>query len=170
MKQKPEIAVIAIIAIVARDGAIGRRGDQPFHISEDFRRFNQLTMGHPIVMGRRTFEALPKGALPGRRNIVVSRNATYEPVGAERVSSIAEAVELCTGSPVVFIIGGGQIYEQALPFASVMYLTEVDAFVDDADTFFPPIPAGWVHTERSDSFTDPRSSATYRFVTYRRDT
>jgi len=159
---------VALIAIVARNGAIGRNGDQPFHISEDFRRFKSLTMGHPIVMGRRTFESLPKGALPGRRNIVVSRNENYSPSGAERAASLQEAVALCADARCVMVIGGGQIYAQALPLASVLYLTEVDADVDDADTFFPQVGSGWVLVDCSAPSIDPRSGASYRFAIYRR--
>lgn len=159
------MSTISIIAIVAANGAIGRGGDQPFHISEDFKRFKQLTLGHPIVMGRRTFEALPKGALPGRRNIVVSRNENYQPEGAERASSVEHALSLCHDDEI-FVIGGGQIYAQALPLATRLYLTEVDATVDDADTFFPTLGPEWTLSETSETHTDPRSGHTYRFATY----
>lgn len=161
-----DLPTVAVIAIVAGNGAIGRGGDQPFHISEDFKRFKALTIGLPIVMGRRTFEALPKGALPGRRNIVVSRNEQYRPAGAERVASIEEAVALCAGAPAVMIIGGGQIYEQALPLATTMYITQVEATVPDADTFFPSYGDEWTLREQSESRTDPRSGVNYRFLTY----
>lgn len=161
---------VSVIAIVARDGAIGRGGDQPFHIREDFQMFKTLTIGKPIVMGRRTFEALPKGALPGRRNIVVTRNAAWTAKDVEIVPSIAEAIALgSTASDEVMIIGGGEIYRQALPMATRLYLTEVDANVTDADTFFPYIdPTDWQKVEESSPHTDPRSGSTYRFVTYRR--
>lgn len=102
-----DMPVISMIAIVARDGAIGRGGDQPFHISADFKRFKQLTLGHPVIMGRRTFEALPGGALPGRRNIVISRNPDYRAEGAETAPSIGDAIAMCDGAGEVFIIGGG---------------------------------------------------------------
>lgn len=160
---------ITVIAIVARDGAIGRGGDQPFHIREDFRRFKALTMGRPIIMGRRTFEALPKGALPGRRNIVVSRNADYHPEGAERVGSIEEAVEMCRGVEEIMIIGGGQIYRQAMPLASQLLITEVDATVPDADTFFPAIDAdNWIRSAASETFHDDREHVNFAFLTYTR--
>ncbi|MDE6099761.1 MAG: dihydrofolate reductase [Paramuribaculum sp.] len=161
---------IAIIAIVAADGAIGRAGDQPFHISADFKRFRQLTLGHPVIMGRRTFEALPKGALPGRKNIVITRNPDFMAENTTVVSSINEALSVCgkdEASP--FIIGGGEIYRQGMPYADTLYLTEVDATADDADTFFPKVdPAEWVLTDRTDLFTDEKSGVRYRFSTYRR--
>lgn len=159
---------VSIIAIVARDRAIGRGGDQPFHISADFARFKALTMGKPIVMGRRTFEALPKGALPGRRNIVVSRNEEFHPRDAERVSSLNEALALCADAGELMIIGGGQIYEAALPLATTLYLTEVDAEVPDADTYFPQLTdRHWMCTDINGPHVDPRSGATYNFCTYR---
>lgn len=158
---------LSIIAIVARDGAIGRGGDQPFHISDDFKHFKALTLGHPIVMGRRTFEALPKGALPNRRNLVLTRNESWSAPGAERVSSIGEALELCREANEIFIIGGGEIYRQAMPMASTLYITMVYADVPDADTHFPAIdPARFHLTESSEPKTDPRSGATYRFQKY----
>lgn len=161
--------LISIIAIVAHHGAIGIGGDQPFHIREDFLRFKQLTMGKPIVMGRLTFEALPKGALPGRRNIVVTRNEKWSAPDTERASSIEEAVQMCASADEIMIIGGGQIYARAMPIADTLYITDVDAEVPDADTFFPEVDtAEWKQTDRSEIFTDPRSGAEYSFVTYRR--
>lgn len=158
---------ISIIAIVARDGAIGRGGDQPFHIREDFRRFKSLTMGKPLVMGRRTFEALPSGALPGRRNIVVSRRDDFCAPGVEVAASLEKAIEMAGGE--VMVIGGGEIYRQAMPLATHLYITEVDADVPDADTHFPAIDSEiWQTTDISDYATDPRSGARYRFVDYSR--
>lgn len=156
---------IAIIAIVARDGAIGRGGDQPFHISADFRRFKQLTMGCPVIMGRKTFEALPKGALPGRRNIVVTRSATWQAPGAETAPSVAAAVGMVAGVETAFVIGGGEVYRQSMALADELYITEVDADVPDADTYFPEVnSADWQIKEESDWMSDPRSGSRFRFV------
>lgn len=156
---------VALIAIVARDGAIGRGGDQPFHIREDFLRFKELTLGKPIIMGRRTFEALPKGALPGRRNIVVTRSRDWKAAGVETASSVEDAVRLAGDVPEVMMIGGGEIYRQAMPLATRLYLTEVDADVPDADTFFPAYdPMQWRQAEASDYRVDPRSGAPFRFL------
>lgn len=161
--------MISIIAIVARNGAIGTGGDQPFHIREDFRRFKALTLGKPIVMGRRTFEALPSGALPGRRNIVVTRNAAWRAEGVETAPSLTAAVGMAADTPEVMIIGGGEIYRQAMPLADRLYITEVDADVEDADTFFPPFdPAEWRQEESTDYQVDPRSGAPFRFLVYDR--
>lgn len=155
---------VSIIAIVARDGAIGRGGDQPFHIADDFRRFKALTLGHPVVMGRRTFEALPKGALPGRRNIVVTRRPAWTAPGVETASSVEDAIAMC-GDAEPFIIGGGEVYRRALPLATRLYITEVDADVPDADTFFPHVdPELFPLAETSSSAVDPRSGASYRFT------
>lgn len=159
--------LVSIIAIVARDGAIGRGGDQPFHISADFRRFKQLTLGHPIVMGRRTFEALPAGALPGRRNIVVTRNPGWTAPGVETAPTLADAIALCgPDADEIFIIGGGQIYAQAIGLADRLLITEVDADVPDADTRFPAIdPTRWRLAEATPWTPDPRTSHPYRFTT-----
>lgn len=160
--------MINIIAIVARNGAIGRGGDQPFHIRDDFKRFKALTLGHPIIMGRRTFEALPGGALPGRRNIVVTRSQQWSAPDVENAPSLEAALQLA-GEDEKFIIGGGEIYCQAMHLADRLYLTEVDADVPDADTFFPSVdPEQWLIAEQSAPQTDPRSAATYRFTTYNR--
>ncbi len=124
-----------LIVAIDRHGAIGRKGDLLYHISADLRRFKALTWGHTVVMGRRTFESLPKGALPGRRNIVVTRNPAYEAAGADVAHSLDEALEMASGK--IFIIGGAEIYRQALPYARTLHLTVIDAETDDADTFLP---------------------------------
>lgn len=163
---------IGIIAIVAHDGVIGQGGDQPFHIREDFRRFKALTLGKPIVMGRKTFEALPGGALPGRINIVITRNADWSAEGVVVAKSLDDAIakgfELNTDE--VMIIGGGEIYRQAMPVATHLYLTEVDADVPNADTFFPNVDFSlWNLVEASESQIDPRSNASFRFLDYERN-
>ena len=146
---------IHIIAAVARNGAIGRRGDLLFHISADLRRFKSLTMGCPIIMGRKTFESFPKGALPGRRNIVVTRDSGYSRPGIETAGSIREAVAMCDGVDTgrIYIIGGGEIY----------------ADFTDADTFFPPVPSGaWTETESTPYVVATDTTPPYRFTTFRR--
>ena len=133
---------ITIIVAATRDMAIGDRGDLLYHISDDLKRFKSLTMGHPIIMGRKTFESFPKGALPGRRNIVVTRNISYTAPGIETASSVDDAVKMCEGAERAFIIGGGEIYRQALPVADCIELTLIDAERPDADTRFPDIDLG----------------------------
>lgn len=164
MKTRPEIC---IIAAVAADMAIGVRGDMPFHISADLKRFKSITMGCPLIMGRRTFESLPKGALPGRRNIVVTRNESWSAPDAEKAPSIDEALKMCCGNERVMVIGGGDVYRQMMPEADRLYLTHIMARVPDADTYFPAPDANcWVEESRSDVAVDPRSGAEYYFADY----
>lgn len=159
---------ISIIAAVARDGAIGRKGDLLFHISDDLRRFKAITMGHPIIMGRKTFESFPKGALPGRRNIVITRQADYTAPGIEVVGSLAQAIAAAGDVDELFIIGGGEIYRQSIDLARRIYLTEIDADVADADTFFPEIPSDFTATATGEWTADPRTHIRYRFTTLER--
>lgn len=163
--------VVTVIVAVARDGAIGRRGDLLFHISDDLRRFKRLTMGHPIVMGRKTFESFPKGPLPGRTNIVVTRRRDYDGRGATVAGSLDEALKIAAAEETgrIFIIGGGEIYRQAFGIADALELTAIDAAVDDADTFFPPVnDVDWELTEESEPMTDPKTGISYSFITYAR--
>ena len=162
---KPELH---IIAAVAHGCAIGRRGDLLFHISADLRRFNALTMGCPIIMGRKTFESFPRGPLPGRRNIVITRRIDYPANGIEVVGSLDEALRLVADSARAYVIGGGEIYRQAISLAQVLDITEIASDAPDADTFFPTIhPSDWqlVAVEHpSDATTPPIRFATYRRV------
>lgn len=158
---------ITIIAAITADGGLGRKGDMLHHLSEDLRRFKTLTMGHAIIMGRKTFESFPKGALPGRRNIVITRNRNYTAPGADTVSSLGEALKLCASDHSPFIIGGGEIYRQALPLARTLELTLIDApSPADTDTFFPAIPHAFKLISESDSHTDPRTNVSFRFCRY----
>ena len=156
---------ISIIVAIAQGNAIGRKGDLLFHISADLRRFKEITMGHPIIMGRKTFESFPKGPLPGRQNIVITRQSDYHHDGITVVGSFSSALTAANNTDEVFVIGGGEIYREAINHASKLYLTEIDATVEDADTFFPEINREeWVETEVSEWITDERSGARYRFV------
>ncbi len=130
---------LALVAAVARRGVIGHENAIPWRIPEDMARFRSLTTGHPVVMGRRTWDSLPDRfrPLPGRRNVVVTRNPDWHADGAERAGSLDEAVHLLAAAPSVFVIGGAQLYAAALPHADELLLTEVDLDVE-GDTFFPP--------------------------------
>lgn len=139
-----------------------------WHIRGDLRRFKALTLGHTVVMGRRTFESLPKGALPGRRNIVVTRNSALSFPGAETAPGLDAALAMTAPDEKVFIIGGGEIYRLAMPLAAELDLTEVDGTIAGADTFFPEIPAGFILAEASEPVPADGSVPSYRFVTYRR--
>lgn len=158
-----------IIAAVASDRAIGKGGDLAFHISADLRRFKALTTGHTVIMGRKTFESLPKGALPNRRNIVVTRDPSLIFPGAECAPSIVDAIRMAqeSGETEAFIIGGAQIYAQSLPLADRLEITAIDAEAPDADVFFPEItPEGWKLAEESPAETDEKTGVTYRFRRY----
>lgn len=163
---KPDNTLNIIVA-VDNKSAIGRRGDLIYKISADLRRFKELTTGHAVIMGRKTWESLPKGALPGRRNMVISRNADYRAAGAEVFTSLDAAVSALSPGQRAFIIGGASIYKEALPLADNLYLTEIDAVADDADTFFPEFDRTlWDVTDDSDTGwrADDKTGLRFRFV------
>lgn len=159
---RPELVVIAALA---RNGVIGRDNALPWRLPEDLRHFKETTLGHPILMGRKTWESLGR-PLPGRRNIVISRDAAYRAEGAEVATGIDDAIARCAGAARVFLIGGAELYRQALPHADRLLLTEIDAeFAGDA--FFPPLAAdAWVECERLPAIS--AGGLRYAFVTYRR--
>ena len=128
---------ISMIAAVGKNLELGKNNDLIWHFKEDMKFFKETTMGHPVIMGRKTFESLPK-ALPGRKNIVISANPKYKADGAEVVASVEEAIKLAEAENTeAFVIGGGRIYTEFLPYADNLYLTEIDAECPDADTYFP---------------------------------
>lgn len=158
---------LLLVAAVDRERGIGKGNELLVRIPQDQQRFRQVTMGHPVLMGRNTWESLPARfrPLPGRRNIVVTRNAHWHADGAESAPSIEAALALAGDAPVVCVIGGGQLYEAALPHADELLMTEIDA-VYGADTFFPPYRERFVETAR-----EPHATADglqYAFVTYQR--
>lgn len=154
----------SIIVAMTLDGAIGKDGDQLYYITGDLRRFKSLTVGNTVIMGRKTFEALPKGALPGRKNIVVTRNNDYRPEGASTVSSIESAIDNSEGE--AFIIGGAQIYGQAICLSDRLILTEINVLRPDADAFFPPFDtAEWTEEDATPWQEDPRTGIEYRYRT-----
>ena len=159
-----------LIVAKGSDGSIGKDGDLLWHLSADLKHFKAVTMGHAVVMGRRTWESLPKGALPGRTNIVVSRNPQFQAPGAQVYPSLEEALEAAYRvDPEPFIIGGGTLYAATLPMATRLYLTEVEATYPQADTRFPALdPAMWRTEEEEPRATDPKSGLTYRFLTLSR--
>lgn len=135
---------LSIIVAIASDGAIGRANDLLWHLPDDLKRFKELTTGHTILMGRKTFESLPRGPLPNRRNIIISRSLLAQP-GAEVYPTIQQALEACASDGEVFIIGGGEIYRQLLPNTERIYLTRVQASFPDAEVFFPELdPTEWI--------------------------
>jgi dihydrofolate reductase len=126
---------IYLVAAVARNGVIGAGGKLPWHLPEDLKHFKQLTLGHPVIMGRRTWESLGK-PLPWRENIVISRKAGFEAPGASVAATVAGAIALCAGEPLAFVIGGAAIYAAALPLADGLVLTEIHQDYE-GDTHFP---------------------------------
>ncbi|MEN0000718.1 MAG: dihydrofolate reductase [Pseudomonadota bacterium] len=177
--------VISLIVAVSENGIIGRDGDMPWRLSSDLKRFKALTLDHPVIMGRKTFESIGK-PLPGRLNIVVSRDMDWAAEGTIRVSSLSAAIDLATANlesqhanadddvdrddlpKEIFIIGGGQIYAQAMEFAEALYVTEVLAEID-GDTSFPEIdetqfePTHWEDVPQGE-----KDSHATRFVIWER--
>jgi dihydrofolate reductase len=145
--------MISFVVAVARNGVIGREGGLPWHISSDLKRFKEITMGKPVIMGRKTWDSLPRKPLPGRRNIVITRQPGFSAPGAEVVASPEEALGLCGGAPEIAVIGGGEVYRLFWPLVDRLYLTEVDLDVE-GDTHFPALdPAEWREVARE---THPR--------------
>ena len=139
---------IAFVVAVSRNGVIGRAGGLPWHISADLRHFKAITMGKPVIMGRKTWESLTKKPLPGRPNIVITRQKNYRAEGATVVADISSALAAAGAVEEVCVIGGGEIFDIFLPQTDRIYLTEVDLEVD-GDTLFPPIdPTQWKETAR----------------------
>lgn len=128
---------ILLIAVMAANRVIGRDGEIPWHIPEELRFFKETTMGHPLIMGRRTFASLP-GPLPGRMNIILSRNPAFAPPGTVTAASLKEGLDLCRGRAKVFIIGGSQLFSEAMPLATGIILSVLDRKVA-GDTCFPEI-------------------------------
>lgn len=157
---------ISIIAAVARNRAIGHNNKLLYWLPNDLKRFKALTTGHTIIMGRRTFESLPKGALPNRRNVVLSRGYGEFP-GCDKYSSLEEALNNCKEDEDVFIIGGASVYEQAMKFADRLLLTEIDDTPQEADAFFPDY-SDWTLTNRENHQKDEKHLFEYSFADYER--
>ena len=162
--------MISIIVAIAQNRAIGYKGDLIYHLSADLKRFKALTTGHTVIMGRKTFQSLPKGALPNRRNIVLTRQQGISFEGTEVFTSITEALAHCTPDEKVYVIGGAQIYSQALELADELEITLVHATPSEADTFFPDYNANghWKLVNREDHDPDEKNPYPYSFLTYRK--
>lgn len=155
---------ITIIAAVARNGAIGKDNKLIYRLPDDMKRFKALTTGNTVLMGRNTFDSLPKGALPNRRNIVLSRTKSDFP-GCDTYSSLEEAISHCAPDEKVFIIGGAKVYEQSIAMADRLCLTEIDDTPADADAFFPKYD-GWREVSREEHAIDDRHAYRFAFVDY----
>lgn len=149
--------MISIVVAIAENGAIGYKNDLLWHLPADLKRFKEMTTGHSIIMGSRTFRSLPKGALPNRRNIVLSKTQQDFP-GAEWAASPEVALELVGEEAEAFVIGGAQVYEQMLPYTDKIYLTRVHADFPEADTFFPELDMSeWVELSRTEYPADEKN-------------
>ena len=157
--------MISIIAAVAKNRAIGYQNKLIYWLPNDLKRFKALTTGHTIIMGRNTFLSLPKGALPNRRNIVLSRSQKVFP-GCDVYASLEEALKHCVPDEDIYVIGGASVYRQALKIADRLCLTEIDDTPGDADTFFPPYKDEWQEESREDHPIDDRHDFRYSFVDY----
>lgn len=158
---------LSLIAAIDRHRAIGYQNKLLFWLPNDLKRFKALTTGHTILMGRKTFESLPKGALPHRRNVVLSSSQSLTLPGAEVFHSLQEALDACHPDELVYVIGGASLYQQALPLADALYLTEIDAEAPQADAWFPPIePNVWYEKSRDARPADEKHPCPYAFVDY----
>ena len=158
---------ISIIVAIAQNCAIGKNNDLLFHLPNDLKRFKQITTGHPVIMGRNTLLSLPKGALPNRRNIVITDNPEEQFDRCEMVLSIEEAIRAVENEQEAFIIGGGMIYRQFYPLAGKLYLTLVNKDFD-ADVYFPEINfSDWNEVSREDLF-DEKNGFSYSYLDLQR--
>ncbi|WP_276868340.1 dihydrofolate reductase [Bacteroides heparinolyticus] len=159
--------MVSIIAAIDRRMGIGYQNKLLFWLPNDLKRFKALTTGNTIIMGRKTFESLPKGALPNRRNIILTsrKDAVYP--GAEVFSSLEDALNKCRPDEHIYIIGGASVYRQALPIADALCLTEVDAEAPQADAYFPAVDLEiWQEKSRESHFADEKHPYPYAFVDY----
>lgn len=152
--------MINLIVAIAKNRAIGYKGDLLTHIPGDLPRFKQITTGHTIIMGRKTMDSFPRGPLPNRDNIVITRNRNLKIDGALVVHSLEDAINSASKDKEIFIIGGGEIYNEALPYVDKLYITHVDKEFE-ADTFFPEIPECFKENFREDHFEDPNLKFSY---------
>lgn len=163
------MSIISIIVAVSLNNAIGRDNKLLYWLPDDLKRFKALTTGHTIIMGRHTFESLPKGALPNRRNIVLSTNPSASFAGAEEFCSLQEAIQHCQEEEEIFIIGGESVYKQAMNVADKIYLTQIEDVTEGADAFFPEIDKKkWKEKGREDHLTDEKHLYPYSFIDYER--
>ncbi|MBQ0025416.1 MAG: dihydrofolate reductase [Bacteroidales bacterium] len=164
------MSTLSLICAAADNLAIGSGGSIPWHIAEDFKYFKRVTMGHTIIMGRATWDSIGAKALPGRRNIVVSRSCSGKPKeDVEFFSNLEDALAASENDGEVFIIGGGTLYRQTIDRADRIYLTKVHTVIDSADTFFPAIdPGKWREISHGDILCDEKSNLKFEFLTYER--
>jgi dihydrofolate reductase len=158
---------ISLIVAMARNRVIGANNALPWHLPADLKHFKALTMGHHIVMGRKTYESIGK-PLPGRTSVVVTRNAGYAPPGVITANSLEAAVSACGDEEEIFVIGGAELYLQTITLADRIYLTEIDADIS-GDAYFMELDGRqWQESERKSHMPDEKNVYPYQFVTYDR--
>ena len=158
-----------LICALAANRAIGNKGQLVYHLPADQKHFKALTTGHTVLMGRKTFESLPKGALPNRRNVVITRQEGYTQPGIEVFHTFEEALKACAADDHVYVLGGQSVYAAALPQADALSLTHIEATPEEADTFFPEFDADeWETVSTEHHEPDERNTVPYNFTEYRR--
>lgn len=154
---------LSIIVAIAQNGVIGINNTLPWHLPEDLKRFKALTMGHHIIMGRKTYESLGR-LLPGRTTVIVTRNSNYKVEGALMANSLQAAISLCEADDEVFLIGGAELYQDGLALADKLYITEIDLGIE-GDAYFPALqPNDWQETSR-EAHTSAQGLG-FSYVTY----
>lgn len=162
MKQR-----VSLIVAMANNRVIGANNTLPWHLPADLKHFKALTMGHHIVMGRKTYESIGK-PLPGRTSIVVTHNANYSVPDVIVMNSLEAAISACEGDAEIFVIGGAELYRQAIDLADRIYLTEIDADISGDAQFIELDRTMWQETERVSHAPDEKNAHTYHFVVYDR--
>ncbi len=158
---------LSLIVAMAENRTIGINKKMPWHLSADLKKFKKITMGHPIIMGRKTFESIGR-PLPGRKNIIISRNPSYQQNGCVVFNDLETAIKSCSEEEEVFVIGGATLYESILEVSDRLYVTEINKSFA-GDTWFPEFDKKqWLESDREDINTDPSVNFSYSFVTYNR--
>ncbi len=161
------MGIVSIIVAADENNGIGKDNNLLCYLPNDLKYFKSVTEGHPVIMGRKTFESLPKGALPNRRNIVITKNKDLHFDRCEMCYSIEDAIALCKDESEVFIIGGGSVYRESIKLADRLYLTRIHHSFEGVDTFFPEIdPIQWSEISREDHLADEKHECGYSFITF----
>lgn len=161
------MSTLSIIVAIADDNAIGKNNDLLWRMPADMKHFKALTTGHTVIMGRKTFESLPNGSLPNRKNVVLTSMPKAQFTNCFVSKSIHDALDICKDDDQIFIIGGAQVYKHSLDIANKMYITRVHTNFPDADTHFPNVNWDlWEETERQDFEADEKNPYPYTFLTY----
>lgn len=156
-----------MVVAVDKNNGIGNKGDQLVYISEDLKHFKAVTTGHTVIMGRKTSNALPKGVLPNRRNIIITRSAEWSHDGAEIAHSVEEAISMLSDDEEAFVMGGGEIYKAFMPHAQRLVVTLIDKAYDEVDTYFPQISQSqWRITSESERMYDEKNDVYFHYAEF----